>query len=301
MNVVITGATGFIGRYLVEELFVQGNRLTLLGRNIEKLRSLFNTYDPDLVSLVETEYDNDLGPILEGVDALVHLSGLRWLKDKMLGDYIENNVIPTENLFSASAASGINNIVFMSSIAVYNPRINFPPFVENVDCFPPTHYGVSKLLCEKIGSYYNSEFGMKIKSLRVGQVVGSGEREGFMLSEFVKRAMSRETLTVFGDGSGARDYVYVADVISAIVLALGHADMSGMYNISLGKPVTHLQLAETINHAFDNSGNLMIAPEKPQDKIRQWMSCELAWKEMGWQPQWDLEDMLANLANKLAG
>ena len=301
MNVVITGATGFIGRYLVEELFVQGNRLTLLGRNIEKLRSLFNTYDPDLVSLVETEYDNDLGPILEGVDALVHLSGLRWLKDKMLGDYIENNVIPTENLFSASAASGINNIVFMSSIAVYNPRINFPPFVENVDCFPPTHYGVSKLLCEKIGSYYNSEFGMKIKSLRVGQVVGSGEREGFMLSEFVKRAMSRETLTVFGDGSGARDYVYVADVISAIVLALGHADMSGMYNISLGKPVTHLQLAETINHAFDNSGNLMIASEKPQDKIRQWMSCELAWKEMGWQPQWDLEDMLANLANKLAG
>ena len=301
MNVVITGATGFIGRYLVEELFVQGNRLTLLGRNIEKLRSLFNTYDPDLVSLVETEYDNDLGPILEGVDALVHLSGLRWLKDKMLGDYIENNVIPTENLFSASAASGINNIVFMSSIAVYNPRINFPPFVENVDCFPPTHYGVSKLLCEKIGSYYNSEFGMKIKSLRVGQVVGSGEREGFMLSEFVKRAMSRETLTVFGDGSGARDYVYVADVISAIVLALGHADMSGMYNISLGKPVTHLQLAETINHAFDNSGNLMIASEKPQDKNQQWMSCELAWKEMGWQPQWDLEDMLANLANKLAG
>ena len=301
MNVVITGATGFIGRHLVDELFVHGNRLTFLGRNIEKLRSLFNKYDPDLVSLIETEYGNDLIPILEDVDAIIHLSGLRWLKDKTLRDYIENNVIPTENLYSTAAAAGINNIVFMSSIAVYNSRVNPLPFVESVDCSPPTHYGVSKLLCEKIGSYYNSEFGMKIKSLRVGQVVGSGEREGFMLSEFIKRAMSGETLTVFGDGSGARDYVYVADVISATALALGYADVSGVYNISLGKPITHLQLAETVNNAFDNSGNLMIASDKPQDKVQQWMSCELAWKEMGWQPQWDLEDMFANLANKLAG
>jgi len=300
MKILITGATGFIGKHLVDELIVQGNRLTLLGRDIERLRSKFSQYDQDSVSLVETEYGNDLPHSLEGADAIIHLSGLRWAKDKVLLDYIINNVIPTENLYSASANNGIKNIIFLSSIAVYNPSINKPPLVEDVDCFPPTHYGVSKLLCEKIGSYYNSEFDTKVKSLRIGQVVGLGERQGFMLAEFIRRAASKEALAVFGDGNGARDYIYVIDVVSAILLALHHEDTSGVYNISLGEPVTHLQLAETINNAFDNSNNLEIFPDKPQDRGIQWMSCERAWHELGWRPQWNLDDMFADLAGKFA-
>ena len=298
MNIVITGATGFIGKYLVDELITQDQQLTLLGRDIERLRSNFSEDGHEGVSLVETKYDNDLPQILEGADAVIHLNGLRWLKDKMLRDYITNNVIPTENLYSASAKVGIKNIIFLSSIAVYNPRVNVSPLVEDVDCFPATHYGISKLLCEKIGSYYNSEFGMKIKNLRVGQVVGLGERQGFMLAEFTRRAAAKEALAVFGDGTGARDYIYVLDVVAAILLAIRHHEISGVYNISLGKPVTHLQLAKTINDAFGNSGNLEIFPDKPHDKVIQWMSFKRAWQELGWQPQWDLNEMFADLAGK---
>ena len=298
MKITITGATGFIGKYLVEELLAQGNQLTLLGRDFERLRSNFGESEQNGISLVQTEYDNDLPRILEGAEAIVHLSGLRWLKDKVLQDYITNNVTPTEHLYSAAAKNGIKNVIFLSTIAVYNPRINPSPLLEDIDCYPPTHYGLSKLLCEKIGNYYTSEFGLKIKNLRVGQVIGLGERQGFMLAEFIRRAAAKEALAVFGDGTGARDYIYVFDVVSAILLALRHPESSGVYNISLGKPVTHLQLAETVNRAFDNPGNLDTFPDKPQDKSKQWMSCERAWKELGWQPRWDLDEMFADMAGK---
>jgi nucleoside-diphosphate-sugar epimerase len=90
------------------------------------------------------------------------------------------------------------------------------------------------------------------------------------------------------------------DVIAAIILSLHHHDASGIYNISLGQPVTHLHLAKTINDAFDNSGNLVTLPDRPQDKGKQWMSCERAWNELGWRSRWNLSEMFIDLAGKLA-
>ncbi len=300
MKIAVTGATGFIGRHLVGELRERGHGLILMGRDMESLRSAFSDADPG-VSLVETGYGRDLPGAVKDADAIVHLSGLRWRKDRQMRDYLANNVVPTENLYAAAAESGVRNIVFLSSIAVYNPGINALPFGEGEDCSPVTHYGVSKLMCEKIGAYYNHAFGLKIKSLRVGQVVGLEERGGFMLKDFMDKAGAGKALNVFGKGAGSRDYIYVLDVVSAIQKALEYPERVGVYNISLGKPVTHLQLAEAINVAFGNTGNLVMDPEKAEDPGRLLMANGRAKRELDWRPQWGLEEMFVDMARNLAG
>ncbi len=298
MRIAVTGATGFIGQHLVHELLARGDRLLLLGRDIEKLRTIFGTGSLD-VALVEADFGRDANLVFENIDAIVHAGGLRWWKDRIIKDYIMENVIPTENLYAAALASGVSSIIFLSSIAVYNPAINGLPFTEGVDCLPVTHYGVSKLICEKIGGYFTSEYGLKIKALRVGQVVGIGERGGFMLGKFIEQARSGQTLPIFGEGAGARDYVYITDLVSAVLLAIDHTATEGVFNISLGRPVTHLQLAEAINQAFGNAGNLSFHSDKAEDKSRLWMSCERARRELDWKPRWNLDEMFLDLAGKM--
>jgi len=199
MRIAITGATGFIGRHLVKELVPKGNQLVLLGRDIEKLHSIFN---PEAwpMRVIKTDYEQGLEKALEGVEAVVHLAALRVGKDKVLMDYMTSNVVTTDKLLSAAVSGGVKNIIFASSGAVYNPRHNSLPFTEDQDCFPITHYGLSKLICEKLASNYNSNYGMKIKCLRIGQVVGLGDRDGFMLTTMMKRAAAKQTIEVWGKG-----------------------------------------------------------------------------------------------------
>ena len=298
MRVAITGATGFIGRHIVRALHDRGDHLILLGRDIEKLQSTFSA-QTGVFRLVQSDYVQGLDTALKGVEAVVHLAGLRYWKDRVMMDYIRSNVVNTDRLFSSAVAHGIDNIVFASTIAVYNPRFNSAPFSEDQCCSPQTHYGVSKLVCEKIAFYDNSRFGTKIKSLRIGQVVGQGEREGFMLSAMIRQARSKQPIEVWGEGVGTRDYVYIKDVVQAILDALDHPYTAGLFNISRGEAVTHLQLAETINQAFGNVGNVTFAADKLEDTSCVFASCERAECELGWRANWDLAEMFADLANVL--
>ncbi len=297
MKIAITGASGFIGQYTVLELSAKGHRMILLGRERRKLDSAFySNHIP--FQLIETDYGHTLEKNLKNTDVLIHLAGLRYQKERGMADYVTNNISITNRIFHAAVQSGIRNIVFASSIAVYNSRANALPFTEDQNCFPPTPYGISKLACEKIAYWYDLKFDTKIKSLRIGQVIGAEEREGFMVNTMIGQATRKETLTVWGKGSGTRDYVYVKDVAHAITLALEHPDQSGVYNISCGEPISHLRLAESINRAFGNKGNLKMDREKKEDADPFFSSPKKAERELEWKSGWNLESMLADMAKR---
>lgn len=298
MKVVITGATGFIGQYSVLELHGRGHHMVLLGRNRKKLDSAFySNHIP--FELVETEYGTDLDRTLKQADALVHLAGLHHTKDRPMRDYITENITFTDRLYERAAANGIRNIVFASSIYVYNPAVNALPFSEDQNCFPATPYGISKLACEKIAHYYDSTFGMKTKILRMGQTLGTKERDGFAVSTLLRQAKWKQPLTVWGKGSGTRDYVYVKDVARAVAMALDYSDQSGVFNISCGEPISYLRLAEAINKAFGNKGNLKMDPDKKEDTMPFFLSIQHAEHKLGWKPKWNLDSMLAELAREM--
>jgi len=296
VKIAITGASGFIGQYTVLELNAKGHRMVLLGRERRKLDSAFYSNRIPF-QLIETDYGHSLEKTLKGTDALIHLAGLRYQKERGMADYVTNNILITDRIFHAAAQSGIRNIVFASTIAVYNSWVNALPFTEDQNCFPPTPYGISKLTCEKIAYWYDLKFGTKIKSLRIGQAIGAEEREGYMVNTMIGQASRKETLTVWGRGSGTRDYVYVKDVAHAITAALELPEQSGVFNIGCGEPISHLRLAEAINRAFGNKGNLKMDPGKMEDAVPFFMSIKKAERELGWKSRWNLESMLADMAN----
>lgn len=298
-KVAVTGATGSIGRQLVYTLSAHGYELILFGRDYHRLEHLNNKKSHSF-TIVKTDYGEKLVQQLKGMHAIIHLAGnAGYHRDKTLSDFLQGNVSVTQMLFSAAAINGIRNIVFASTRSVYDPKVNKLPFNEYEDCSPTTAYGVSKLACEKIALYYNAAFDMRIKCLRIAQVVDVHPRPGFMLETMLKRAIKGQTIEVWGEGKGTREYLYIKDLTCAITKTLEHLEARGIFNIGSGKPVTNLQLAETINEAFGNSGNHIFVPEKSEDTNSYVMSTEHTASELGWTTKWSFKDMFHDLAIEL--
>jgi UDP-glucose 4-epimerase len=244
-----------------------------------------------------TDFSVDsLADILKGCEAVVHLAAAR----PRAGDEAEDwpaylsNVAISAALWEGCRRAGVSNVVNLSSISAYGAG-NRLPFSEDQKPLPDGCYGWSKAAVESLADYYNRKFGMRIKSLRVAQVVGLGEREKFMLMTFIKRAAVGEPLTVYGEGAGRREYVYIRDVASAIAAALDKFDLRGIYNIGTGVSTSHRELAELVNQVFDNRGNLRFAPDVPEDKSHRLMDIRRAEREMEWKAEWALRGALEDI------
>lgn len=286
MFVAVTGGSGFIGQWLLRTLGDQ-HSLLILGRDLNKKELIVD--DKEFKYFV-TDYSVDsLLKILENCEAVVHLSAKRSGKEHGTFLGFADNVLISANLFEACKILKIRNIVNVSSVAVYS-YLNQLPWAEDQNIHPLSFYGISKATTEELADYYNYEHGLRIKTLRLAQVVGMGEREGFLLMEFVKRAFNKQILYVYGKGQGRREYIYVKDVVDAIAAVLKYPGEFGVFNVGTDKNIYNYELAEVINDVFDNRNNLKFLSDYPEDKTTRLMSSEKAKNTFNWQAKWSLKD-----------
>jgi nucleoside-diphosphate-sugar epimerase len=290
MKIAITGGSGFIGKWLIKKLG-GGNDLIVLGRkNVEAIQVGGNTY-----KYVSTDYSKErLQGQLIGCEAVVHLAAKRPGKDT--GETFDahyENIRISADLFEACRILNINKIIHMSSRSVYGPA-NSVPWSEEQAARPASYYGIAKLAVEKLAENYNSRYGMEIVSLRAAQVFGVGEREGYIMAEFIKSASAGQALTVYGRGEGRREYIYIKDIVDAVESALGKK-ARGVYNAGTGMNYSHKELAEIINEVFDNTGNIKYMPDMPEDKGVCLMDTAMIRRELGWEPKWMLKDALMDM------
>ncbi|MCK4664399.1 MAG: NAD(P)-dependent oxidoreductase [Bacteroidales bacterium] len=292
MRIAITGGTGFIGRWFLKMFGDKYNFIVLgIEPNINEL-----VIDEKKYKFIKTDYSyNELMKYLKSVDAVVHLAAKRYKPESQM-DYYLQNILISDNLFYSCKTLGIKNIIHLSSIGVYTPELDLP-WIENQNVNPLNFYTILKLTVEKIANYYNNEFSMNIKNLRLAQVLGFGERDGYMLSIFIKSAFNKKTLNIFGKGEGRREYIYVKDVINAIDCALNKQEEQGVYNIGTNKNYSHLELAKKINEVFDNKGNIQLLPNHFEDKSVYLMNIEKAEKKLNWKPLWELNEALKDIRN----
>jgi len=296
MKLVITGGTGFIGHWFLD-LFGREHEIRILGieEDLDELVIGDKTFE-----FIRTDFsEKQLVPLLDGFESVLHLAARRYQPGDTMEDFLENIRI-SSSLFEACRKSGIQNVVHLSSIGVYSPDQGLP-WQEDQAVNPSTFYAIAKLVVEKMSHIYNRNHGMKIKNLRVAQVLGPGEREGFMLSVFLKKAMNGETITVYGKGGGRREYIYVKDLAGAIHAALGKNDISGVFNIGSGSNTSHKELAETINRVFGNTGKLEFLEQKKEDKTVHLMDSERAARILGWRPGWTLQKALEDMKTLMTG
>lgn len=290
MRLAITGATGNVGRYLVEE--ARNHDLMLIGRSSTRLRDMFGS--DGRFQLAETDYSEEhLVEMLEGVEAVVHLAAVRHEKHyQSIADYAPN-FRAAENLYNACVKLGVSNLVYTSSIAVYSPAVNEVPFLESEAVAPRLLYGISKLIGECLGLAHEQ---LNLKCLRLSQLVAAEEREGYMLRTFIDRALSGQDLALFGEGVGRREYIYVRDAARAILTALSVPEASGVFNVGTGGSTSHRELAELAVEVFaGGQGQVIPDPEKQEDTSTVQMDSSKFRETFGWQPDYTLVEGLREI------
>ena len=247
MKAAVTGASGFIGRKIMEKAKGQ---LTVVGLT----RSLPEQDTAEGCIWRETDYSvESLKEVLQDVDAVIHLAAIRGTGGRIT-DYHENEVI-LENILLAMKECGVKHMIFASSIAVYSD-IGAIPWTEEMALTPKTLYGVSKAACEHLCMYYGKRDHIDCTIFRIAQVLGLGEKRKGMMNVFIDRADRGEQLKVQGKSLAKRQYIYVDDLAEAFVKAALCGKGQGILNIGMEEGCTNLEIAECINRVFANPSGI---------------------------------------------
>lgn len=209
------------------------------------------------------------------------------------------NIEGTLNVLQAARKHGVKRVVFASSAATYGEEPTLPK-TEAMLPEPISPYGVEKMSGELYLRCFTRVYGLETVALRYFNVFGprqdpSSAYSG-VISVFAKRTLAGEPVTVFGDGQQSRDFVYVADVVQANVLAATTAAASGrVYNVACGRSTTLLELAKTLGEAVGKPATVNHAEPRAGDIKHSLADITRARRELGYDPQVSLLDGLKKL------
>lgn len=310
-HILITGGCGFIGANLIAHLLNEDSdtKIRVLDNlsvgTKEDLSGVcdyieFNPSVPAPVASKQVElFIGDIRDLdtciksCEDVDVVIHLAANTGVAPSVVDPALdmESNVIGTFNLLEASRKNNIDRFVFASSGAPIGETE--PPIHEEKAPRPVSPYGASKLAGEGYCSAYYRTFGIKTVSLRFGNVYGPrSKHKSSVVAKFIKQALDGETLEIYGDGNQTRDFIYIDDLIQAIMLSLNTEVGGEIFQIATHKETTINELAEKIKVVVENETGQKfdVIYSKPRlgDIRRNYSDISKARKIIGFDPKYDL-------------
>ena len=233
MNIAVTGASGFVGRAVMEWLN--------------------NTPEVNVIPISRTNCDysvENLRTLLKGADAVIHLAGVKGGTGSIRDFHV--NEVTTENLLIAMGEEKVGRIVFASSRLVYSD-VKAIPWEESQRLDPPNMYGISKAACESLCRLYSKKYGFTYAAVRIAQVLGFGEGVRNMMNVFLETGLNHSQITVMGKSVAKRQYIYVEDLAEILCRLAEMQGTSGIYNVGMTEAYSNLEIAELINEAFGNT------------------------------------------------
>lgn len=286
---VVTGGAGFIGSHVVDRLVELGHRVVVLdnfstgkranlGRWLDA-RHRFDGAEP-AVEIVTCDVAHGifaaLAPITARfgrVERIVHLAAQISVVASVANPLVDMqiNYGGTLHVLEYARALGVAKTVFASSAAVYGD-VETMPVGEDTPTRPVSPYGIDKLASELALDYYANVHGVPTTALRFFNVYGprqdpSSPYSG-VISIFADRARAAKPLTIFGDGEQTRDFIYVGDVVRAIVAALADGNSRLVANVGTGGEITVLELARTIRGLCGDRSAIEHAPMRAGEILR---------------------------------
>jgi UDP-glucose 4-epimerase len=258
MNVLLTGATGFVGKYVADELKKVGE-VVALGRKGDIVFDLANN-----------PTSSDRAQLPSSIDAVVHLASLT---QKTKNDttkpeeYHLQNVAGTKHLLDLLDESTIKQFIYVSTLDVYGDTRG-KPITEDISPNPQSPYAKSKYEAERLCDDWTTQRNIPLCIARLGLVYGPGE-EAYekVIPQYIRAALANKPLKVYGSGEVTRDFIYAADVARALQLIV-EKKTTGIYNIASGETVTIADLAQLVNTLAANiSGVRYIQTTKQQQSI----------------------------------
>ena len=304
MRIVLTGGAGFIGSHVASALLAGGHEVIVLddlshGRreNVPAGARLIETdiRDPDLAGLL-TELRPDIVNH-HAAQAAVQIS-----VDDVIFD-ANVNILGGLRLIEACRAAGVQKLIYASTggAAVGEPR--YLPVDEQHPVAPLSPYGISKHTLEHYLEYYGHTHGLRYTILRYANVYGPGqdpEGEAGVVAIFSHRMLRGQPITIYGDGEQTRDYIHVADIVQANLLALEHGDR-GMYHLGSGVETSVNTLFAHLARATGYKQPAQYAPARKGEVRRICLDASRATRELGWQVALPLEAGLAQTVESFRG
>jgi nucleoside-diphosphate-sugar epimerase len=301
MKYLVTGAAGFIGSHLCENLASDPGD-PVLGVDC------FREYYPPEVkranlsglagnprfSLLETDLSDPAmlarlsAAVPRGEDLTVfHLAaqpGVRKSWGRDFTAYLRDNVTATQNLLEWAVDHGnVRNFVFASSSSVYGIPAALPMVEDLTVPMPHSPYGVTKLAAENLVRLYTANYGIPSVSLRFFTVYGPRQRPDMAFHRFLRAILSGERICIFGDGGQTRDYTFVGDTVRGLRLSEVCTDGRVM-NLGGGSSVTLMEAVRTMEEAAGRKARLEFLPAQTGDVTDTMASTEMLERATGWKP-----------------
>jgi UDP-glucuronate 4-epimerase len=302
-KILVTGGAGFIASHLCEALLAEGAEIVVIDE--------FNDYyDPsikrgniagfcDRITLVEGDIrDVALVDALfakHQFDKVFHFAARAGVRPSIADPrlYVSANIDGTLNLLEGCRATGVKHFVFASSSSVYGVNKKVPFAEDDLIQRTISPYAATKLAGEQLCSNYSHLFGIRCICLRFFTVYGPRQRPDLAISKFTHKIMAGESIDQYGDGSTARDYTFVEDIING-VMAAGRYTASDFEIINLGGSAANTlsQLIESIEGILGKKATIHYLPDQPGDVPLTYADVSKARRLLGYTPGTPLREGL---------
>jgi len=290
---LVTGAAGFIGSHLVDRLQQDGHEVVavddLSTGHLSNLAEAsrhpsFRFVELDITSAEFRALVNRFRP-----DVVMHLAAQMDVR-KSVADPLHDahvNVVGTVNVLEAAVRAGSRKVVFASSGGTVYGEPTALPVREDAPLLPSSPYGAAKVAGECYVGMYARLHGLAGTSLALGNVYGPRQDphgEAGVVSIFARALTTGAQTTIFGDGSSARDYIYVDDVVDAFVRCLRDATSGARFNVGTGIATSVGELHRLLTTICGVQASPVMAPARPGELQAVSLDSSALTERTGWRP-----------------
>jgi len=282
MRVLVTGGSGFIGSHIVDKLIERNIQVRIYDMIYPTTTRDVEFYKGSLLDV------DSVRMACSGVDYIIHLAAVADVNDVFAEPlYAVNlNSTGTANVLEAARKNGrIKRVVYASTVWVYSDTESpdgRPLTEEDPITFPAHLYTATKLAGEYYCKAFNNLYNLPYTIVRFGVPYGPRARARTVANVFLDKALNNEPLTIAGDGSQFRKFVYVEDLANGVILSLSPVAENRVYNLEGDEKVSVLKVAQLIKENLDTTSEISFVDARPGDFSGVEISNERAKKELGW-------------------
>jgi UDP-glucuronate 4-epimerase len=305
MKFLVTGGAGFIGSHVCERLLREGHAVwafddlndfynpQLKQRNLRDIQTLAKAFEFVHGDVTDrAALDELFGSVT--FDQVIHLAARAGVRPslKQPALYQRVNVEGTVNVLEAARRSGVKKLILASSSSVYGVNSKVP-FAESDPIFAAiSPYAASKLACESLGHVYHYVYGLDVVMLRFFTVYGPRQRPDLAIHKFAELMSAGKPVPVFGDGTSARDYTYISDIVDGILACTRKEFGYEIFNLGEAQRVTLKRLIELLELALGKKALIERQPMQAGDVPLTCADVSKAREKLGYNPRVKIEQGL---------
>ena len=301
---LVTGGAGFIGSTLCEKLIKKQNKVIIIDnfcdfytpelkhKNIEKIKNSIKLYEGDIRDrkILKQIFEEN------NIDIVVHLAAMAGVRSSIENPilYQEVNCTGTQNLLEEMRLHNIANLVMSSSSSVYGNCKQVPFREDMVVDYAISPYAATKKANEVMTHVYHSLYNINVIMLRFFTVYGPKQRPDLAINKFTRLMLEGKEIPIYGDGTTARDYTYIDDIVDGIISSCDYVDLNTdvyeIINLGNSSPVSLKDMVDTISKVLVVKPKLKYMPMQPGDVNITYADISKAKNLLGYEPKIEFEE-----------